>query len=77
MARAHTCDTVSINTLEYTAIIINYVAATTAILSAPQAHDPYLTTLFFTDNVASEAWIQKGAKWSPVGKALCILQSTS
>ncbi len=42
--------------------IINYVATTAAILSVPQDHDPYPTTLFFTDNVTSKAWIRKGAK---------------
>ncbi len=56
------CDTISINALKYAAIIINYIAATTAFLDAPTENDPYPTVLFFTDNVASEAWIRKGAK---------------
>ncbi len=73
-AKACTQDTININALEYAAIIINYVATTTTILSAPQDHDPYPTALFFTDNIASEAWIFKGAKQSPAGKALGSIQ---
>ncbi len=67
-------NTISINALEYAAIIINYVAATTAILSTPQAHNPDSTALFFKNNVVSKAWIRKGAKLSPAGKALGFLQ---
>ncbi len=74
VAKARTQDTNSINALEYAAIIINYDTATTSILSAPQAHNSYPTTLFFTDNIASEAWICKGAKRSLTGKALGFLQ---
>ncbi len=73
-AKASTQHTISINALEYAAIIINYVATTAATLSALQDHDPYPIALFFTDNVASEARICKGAKWSPAGKALGTLQ---
>ena len=72
-AKARTGNTISINALEYAAIIINYVA-TTATLANPNQNDPYPTALFFTDNIASEAWIQKGAKKSHAGKALGILQ---
>ena len=68
-AKARTGNTISINALEYAAIIINYVATTAATLANPNKNDPYLTALFFTDNVASKAWIQKGAKKSPAGKA--------
>ncbi len=74
-AKARTGDTISINALKYTAIIINYVATTAAFLNAPDKTNPYPTALFFTDNVASEAWIQKGAKKSAVGKALGFLQA--
>ncbi len=73
-AKARTHDTISINALEYAAIIINYVAFTATILKAPQANDPYPTALFFTDNVASKAWIRKGAKQSLASKALGFLQ---
>ncbi len=76
VAKARTGDTISINALEYTFIIINYVTTTAAILSAPLNHDPYQTALFFTNNVASKAWIHKGAKQLPAGKALGILQCT-
>ncbi len=75
-ATAHMQDTISIKALEYAAIINNYVTTTIAILSAPQDHDQYPTSLFFTDNVASKAWIHKGAKQSPAGKALGTLQSS-
>ncbi len=51
VAKARTGDTISINALEYTFIIINYVTTTAAILSAPLNHDPYQTALFFTNNV--------------------------
>ncbi len=75
-AKASMGDTISINALEYSAIIINYIASSAALLDAPTKNDPYLTALFFTDNVASEAWICKGAKKSPTGKALGFLQAT-
>ncbi len=74
MAKERRNDTVSINALEYKAIIINYVATTATILSAPQAHDPNPTALFFTDNVMPKAWIHKGTKQSLAGKALGTLQ---
>ncbi len=74
-AKAHTGDTISINALEYAAIIVNYIATTAAFLDAPNETNPYPTALFFTDNMASEAWIQKGAKKSPAGKALEFLQA--
>ncbi len=73
-AKACTGNTISINALEYAAIIINYVA-TTAFLDEPSDNDPFPTALFFTNNVASEAWIGKGAKKSSSGKALGFLQA--
>ncbi len=55
-------NTISIIALKYAAIIMNYIAATTALLNAPNKDNPYPTALFFTNNMASEAWIGKGAK---------------
>ncbi len=71
--KARTGNTISINALKYAAIIINYIATTAAFLDAPINNDPYPTALYFTDNVASQAWICKGAKTSPAGKALGFL----
>ncbi len=68
-------DTISINTLEYAAIIINYIALIIAFLDAPNDNDPFPTTLLFTNNVVSEVWICKGAKKSPAGKALSFPQA--
>ncbi len=73
-ANAHTGNTISINALKYTVIIINYIATTVAFLAAPNKNDPFPTALFFTNNVASKAWVQKGTKKSPVGKAFGFLQ---
>ncbi len=73
-AKAYMGDMISINALKYAIIIINYVTTTATILSAPHDCDPYLTTIFFTNNMASKAWNWKGAKLSPAGKALGFLQ---
>ncbi len=69
-AKAHTGDTISINSLEYAAIIINFIATTATILATPNDNDPYPTALVFTNHVTSKAWIQKGAKKSSAGKTL-------
>ena len=61
---AKTNNTISINTLEYTALIINYVATLAALIQNPQKQDLFPSLLLFTDNVASKAWIIKGAKIS-------------
>ncbi len=66
--------TISINALKYATTINNYITTTAAILAAPLDNDPYLTTLFFTNNVASKVWIRKRAKWSLARKALGFLQ---
>ncbi len=60
-AKARTNEMISINALEYAAIIINLVATTSTILASPSDQDPYPTVLYFTDNVTLEAWIRKGA----------------
>lgn len=64
----------TLNALECTAIIINYIAIIAAMLDTPRDHEQHLTALFFTDNVVSKAWIQKGAEKSLVGKALGLHQ---
>ncbi len=73
-AKAKTNNTIGINALKYAALILNYVAATAAYLQQPHKQDPFPSLLLFTDNVASRAWIIKGAKNLPEGKALGCLQ---
>ncbi len=68
-AKARTNEMISINALEYAAIIINLVATTSTILASPSDQDPYPTVLYFIDNVTLEAWMQKVAKNSPAGKS--------
>ncbi len=73
-ANAKTNNTISINAQEYTALIINNVVALAELLKNPRTQDLSLSLLLFTENVASEAWIIKGAKKSAEGRALGCLQ---
>jgi hypothetical protein len=60
---------ISINTLEYAAILINYLAACHS-LSCRTSSDPYPVVRIETDNTTSEAWSRKGCKDSFGGRAL-------
>ncbi len=73
-AKAKTKYTMSINALEYAALIINYVVALMTLLLNPRKQDPFPSLLLFMDNVASKAWIIKGAKQSKAGRFLDHLQ---
>ena len=73
-AKAKTKYTMSINALEYAALIINYVVALMTLLLNPRKQDPFPSLLLFIDNVASKAWIIKGAKQSKEGRVLDHLQ---
>ncbi len=56
-------------------LILNHVEATIALPQQPSQGDLYPSLLLVTDNVASEAWIIKGANKSLPGKALGHIQS--
>ena len=45
---------ISINALEYAALIINYVAACPHFLTSENTLDPHTLVLMFADNIAAE-----------------------
>ena len=65
---------ISINALEYAALIINYVAACHYFLTNKDPLDPYPSVLLYADNTAAESWAIKGCKSSTVGRHLGLLQ---
>ncbi|KAL7544775.1 hypothetical protein ACHAWF_013580 [Thalassiosira exigua] len=65
---------ISINVLEYAALIINYAAATLFYRLHPDVCDPYPLALFFADNTAAESWMMKACNSSLIGRALSRLQ---
>eukprot|EP00978_Attheya_sp_CCMP212_P000335 scaffold671_cov43-Attheya_sp.AAC.1 len=66
-----TCETISINVLEYATILINYAAATDAftLITDPSA-PKYPVLLNWADNTAAISWTKKMCKSSEGGKAL-------
>ena len=68
-------DLISINALEYAALIINFVAATHYFTKiAHSTKNPHPTTLLYADNTTAESWVIKGCKSSLEGRALGRLQ---
>jgi hypothetical protein len=65
---------ISINVLEYAALIINYVASTHYFLNHKDPEDPYPSVLLYADNTTAESWLRKSCKNSFVGRALGRLQ---
>ena len=66
---------ISINVLEYAALIINFVAATHFFTKvAPSCANPSPTVMLFADNTTAEAWITKACKNTLEGRALGRLQ---
>ena len=65
---------VSINVLEYAALLINYAATTLYYLSHPDPSDPSPLVLFNADNTAAESWMEKSCTSSLIGRALGRLQ---
>lgn len=65
---------VSINVLEYAALLINYAAAFHYYKNNPDPSDPYPSVLFYADNSASESWMEKACNSSLIGRALSRLQ---
>ena len=65
---------ISINVLEYAAILINYAASYHYHHTHPDPEDPYPTVLLEADNRASESWTEKGCKSSLIGRSLARLQ---
>jgi hypothetical protein len=66
-----TGDTISINSLEYATVLINYAAATDAFALNTSATKPqYPVLLNWADNTAAISWTKKMCKSSEGGKAL-------
>ena len=67
---------ISINLLEYAALLIEYVAATHYYRNGgTDDSDPYPTVLLYADNTTAEAWAKmKSCKTSMAGRALGRLQ---
>lgn len=68
-------DIVSINVLEYAAMIITYVAAFHIMVQvAPCTADPFPMLELWGDNTTAESWILKASKSSLIGRALSRIQ---
>jgi hypothetical protein len=66
-----TGDTISINSLEYATVLINYAAATDAFALITSANKPqYPVLLNWADNTAAISWTKKMCESSEGGKAL-------
>lgn len=65
---------ISINALEYAALIINYVASTHYFHNHEDPSDPYPSVLLYADNTTAESWLRKSCKNSFIGRALGRLQ---
>ena len=73
--RAEDGTLVSINVLEYAAMIITYLASYYVLVMVnPSAADPYSLLKLWADNTTAESWILKSSKSSPIGRALSRLQ---
>eukprot|EP00957_Ditylum_brightwellii_P055829 4229910-Ditylum_brightwellii.AAC.1 len=69
---------ISISILEYTTVIVNYVASIVAInnLRKPGVNVPeHVLVLIKDDNTAAEYWAKKASSSSVIGKALMHLQA--
>ena len=68
---------VSINALEYAALIVNYVAATYVLsIHRPSPKDPHPAVLLKADNRTAESWLVKASKSSQAGRALGYIQAS-
>ena len=69
--RAENGSIISINVLEYAAIIITQAAATHFFtVREPRADDPFPVVLYEADNSTAESWAVKACKASSIGRAL-------
>ena len=57
---------ITINALEYAALIINYVATLHFYRDSEDPTDPYPTVQLFADNTTAESWAVKGCKAPPL-----------
>ena len=68
---------ITINSLEYASLIIEYVAAFHALtIRNPSPADPHPVVCLFADNTTAEAWIIKASKASLAGRALGRIQAS-
>jgi hypothetical protein len=58
---------ISINSLKYVTIIINYCVAITALLDSDITNDPHPLVLCVTDNVGAKNWTMHTCKKSIIG----------
>ena len=65
---------ISINVLEYAALLINYAAAYHYYGQHPDPSNPFPQVLFYADNTAAESWMDKACNSSLIGRALSRLQ---
>lgn len=65
---------VSINVLEYAALLVTYAAAYHYHHNHPDPSDPYPVVKFYADNTACESWMEKACNSSLIGRALSRLQ---
>ena len=61
---------ISINVLEYAAMIINYVACSCYLQTHPDPSDPFPLVRLFGDNSSAESWMTKTCTSSLQGRAL-------
>ncbi|KAL7525092.1 hypothetical protein ACHAXR_000858, partial [Thalassiosira sp. AJA248-18] len=59
---------ISINVLEYAALLINYAASYHYYLNHPDPSDPYPVLKLYADNTASESWVVKACNSSLIGR---------
>ncbi len=65
---------ISINILEYAALLTNYAASYHYCHTHPDLAEPYPLVLLYGDNAASESWMEKACNSSLVGRLLSLLQ---
>ena len=66
---------ISINVLEYAALIINYVACYHfLVFREPDPTNPHPVVLLYADNTTAESWFVKACKRSFIGRALGRIQ---
>ena len=64
---------ISINVLEFVAIIINYATALTYVIENPDSSDPHPVSLNWADSKSALRWVTHACKGSLAGRALSRL----
>ena len=67
---------VTINTLEYDSLIVNYVAVSYMLTHMhPTKGDPHPVVINYTDKRAAESWLIQASKLSHTGRTICYIQA--